>query len=274
MRSKAAQDLLSRVRNVRKSNARPITACIYGKAKHGKTRVIGTFPGPILVLSVGYERGSEPTLRAMKRDDIHILRLVGHTRGPKMELVDDMVVMDEVIDQLPDLIRKLNLKTVAVDTLSLYLDLYKSELTRYGLGSSNFDVFNALYQGTLNLLQTAANEMVHIVLTAHEDDSTEGRLSREIRPLLIGKSREAVMKSANIIARVKKTTEEVEGGKGKSGGVAHKYRMFVSCPEDEDPGFVAGTHFDEHFTRLSYPPTFETFRKILVENQEVPLIMV
>ncbi len=267
----AAAEILKRVKNVLTDDAEPVTACFFGSTKVGKTHMIGTFPGPILVLSTGWERGSAPTLRAFGRDDIHILKLVGHAIPPGRKLRENEVVMEELLEQLPDLVEDLKVRTVAFDTYTMYLQMYKSELTQFGELSSNFDTFTALYQGTLNMLQTVANLNVHFIITAHEKHDED---LNKIVPDIIGQSASAVMKASNIIARMFRIEEAVHDEKGEeTKEVKQKYGMALKSPPNALPALEVGTHFDDKFVRAFYPATFKVFQKYLIEDPDVALIM-
>lgn len=265
------RDILSRVRNVANSEAEPITACYYGDTKTGKTRIITTYPGPILVIAVGWERGSNPTLRDSGRDDIFVLRLIGHDVPPGYLLKDDETTMAELLETLPSLIDEMGIKTVAVDTYSMYLQMYKSELTKFGDLKSSYDVFTMLYEGTLNFIQVVANTKVHLIFTAHEDPGDNEKLGGRIGPRLIGQSVDAIMKASNVISRTFKLVSDSDDEEDKSKGIlVEKYGMYLKTPPGAN--FVSGTHFDKHFKRAAYPASFEVFRKLLIEKPDKPLI--
>lgn len=274
----AASELLKRCKNVVTDDAAPVTMCAFGTTKVGKTHIIGTAPGPILVFETGWERGSSPTLRATGRDDIHILRLIGHSLPHGRKLKDNEVVMEEVLEQIADLVADLNIRTVAFDTYTMYLQMYKSELTQFGEISSNYDTFTMLYQGTLNLLQIVANLDVHLIITAHEKhDEDLGKVT----PDLIGKSGEAILKASNIIARCFRKEKNVYDDDGKATGeIEQKYGMALKSPPDSLAALEVGTHFDAQFKRAFYPNTFKVFEKYLVKLhadgetvRDTPLIM-
>ena len=269
--TQGVRDLLSRVRNVSSSEPEPITACYYGDTKTGKTKIITTYPGPILVIAVGWERGSNPTLRDSGRDDIYVLRLIGHDVPPGNVLKDDETTMVELLETLPSLIEEMGIKTVAIDTYSMYLQMYKSELTKFGELKSTYDAFTMLYEGTLNFIQVVANTKVHLIFTAHEDPGDNERLNGRIGPRLVGQSVDAVMKASNIISRTFKLVEDSsDPEEQKKGILVEKYGMYLKTPPGAN--FVSGTHFDAHFKRAAYPATFSVFRKLLIEKPDKPLI--
>lgn len=269
--AQGVRDILSRVRNVSNSEPEPITACYYGDTKTGKTKIITTYPGPILVIAVGWERGSNPTLRDSGRDDIFVLKLIGHDVSPGYILKDDETTMVELLETLPSLIEEMSIKTVAVDTYSMYLQMYKSELTLFGNLKSSYDVFTMLYEGTLNFIQVVANTKVHLIMTAHEDPGDNEKLGGKIGPRLIGQSVDAILKASNIISRTFKVVSESENEDDKKKGIlVEKYGMYLKTPPGAN--FVSGTHFDMHFKRAAYPASFQVFRKLLIEKPDKPLI--
>mgnify|MGYP001572363247 CR=1 FL=1 len=263
--------IFERLRDVAKDPARPITCLIYGETKVGKTHFISTFPGPILVLAIAAERGSDPTLRAAGRDDIRVIDIVGPEGHPTGE---NQASMAEILDEAPGLVEEGGFKTVALDTATLYAQRCVSQYSNYGQQALGFEGWGKLAQHFMNIRDTFHSLPTHFIWTAHVKAERDEEAIVTLRADLPGSSYGNIAKGCNIIGYLDRTQKEILVGEGKTQRKDFKtiHRLWVKCPPTADPAFSVGTHFDEVFVKSVYNPSFTTLKKYLVDEQKVPLI--
>lgn len=266
------------LKNARDALPPRCTAVYYGPTKSGKTRIIGTYPGPILVIACGPERRTETTLRQMGRDDIHVLNVTSYDGKPE----DGGVSLMQVLKNIAPLQKEMQFRTIAWDTMTLIYDLIVGYLTSYGQSSMNFQKWNMVLGWTRNMMGIIQPLGTHVVFTAHvgqdtTKDETQGiDQIIQLRPDIPGKSRKllttgadfvGMMEARNIIRPVPK--DAPEGTKPESDII---YGVWLHCPPDVGTPFEAGTGHNAKLKVPFYKPEFGNLARKINAEEELMLI--
>lgn len=253
--------ILDRIQNVDKTPAGPVTALFYGYTKQGKTHMLSTFPGPILVMSVGPERASRPTLKASQRDDIDIINVVCVDGNPAG---DNNVSMQQMIDQAEEIQMARNYRTWALDTGSQYFHMFISEKKDYGNRQATFAVWDQFYEHLKNMRNRFHNLGTHFVWTCHVRTERDGEnISRMVPDIPGQKTLQMLLGSCNIVSFLDRIEVAESAGEDEPPTRKDVYRMHVRCPFNAAMPFEAGTHFQEQLTLPCYNPDFNTLIKYL-----------
>lgn len=290
-RSSNRSPLASRTLNVAQAPARHFTALYYGETKGGKTHMISTYPGPILVLAVGKEHGSYPTLRASGRDDIHLLDLVQVDGHPDPAVYgENAVSMEEFLDEADSMIRDLKIKTLACDTFSVYLEMWANWATDYGAEKGDFDTWRRRLAHAMEILDAFHRLPCNIIWTTHVDALTDGEDIVTLRPALPGKIHDQFLRCCNVVAFLDSATvyEEAAAADAAPGAPPNAprpktlqrqpdsktvYRMWLHSPKGRKPELEVGTHFNELLPAPVYPPSYAVFKKRLIDEAPRPVIL-
>lgn len=220
-----------------------------GKPKSGKTTILGTYPKPLLYISVGNDGGGR-VLANIK--DIYV-----------KNLRNNFVTKKTTIEQLAELLAKLRkpdapkFKTIGIDTLGALQDDYKSYL-EYQKGGRQLsqqewgDVSKMMLSIKDNMKRFSEEMGVQIVWLTHTNEmelyETSG-LDREIRiiPDVTIKTGVKYMKDAsNIFYCCRKTCIQPDGKK------TVKFLVYVGPHPVIDTGtrdmVLASGEFVENFT--------------------------
>lgn len=150
---------LDRIQSVSKMSMGPIRLCMYGRAKTGKTRLISTFPKPVMIL--GTEDGTK-SIRGIKDVDFVMLQKANETKT------------------FVDIANQKGYKTLAIDNCTQYQALVLAEMlglesvpTQFGRGAVK-SIDNQEYsKRTKDGLSALLDFRGHILFTAHEKDYTK-----------------------------------------------------------------------------------------------------
>ena len=257
-------DILDKIQNVESTPAGPMTALFYGHTKHGKTHILSTFPGPMLVMSVGPERSSRPTLKATGRDDIDIINIVSVDGNPAGE---NNVSMQNMIDRAEEIQIARGYKTWALDTSSQYFHLFISEKREYGNRRATFDVWDKFYEHLKNMRNRFHNLGTHFVWTCHVRYERDGEsISRMVPDIPGQKTLQMLLGSCNIVGYLDVTEREIKIGEGENQSTKREdvYWLRLKCPYDwMGTPFEAGSHFKDRLKKPAYAPNFKTLVKYL-----------
>ena len=266
--------ILDKIQNVGSTPAGPITALFYAYTKHGKSHMLSTFPGPMLVMSVGPERASRPTLKSSGRDDIDIINIVsvdGHPQG------ENCASMQEMLDNAEAIQAARQYKTWGIDTSSQYFHLFISEKKDYGNRQATFAVWDQFYEHLKNMRNRFHNLGTHFVWTCHVRNERDGdNISRMVPDIPGQKTMQMLLGSCNLVGflDVIELAVPVEVG---SEDVVRKdvHRLWFKCPYDwVGTPFEAGTHFKEQLAQPCYNPDFNTLVKYLNAEDKPQLVTV
>jgi len=268
-------NILDKIQNVDQTPAGPITALFYGHTKHGKTHILSTFPGPMLVLAVGPERSSRPTLKASGRTDIDILNVVSVDGSPAGA---NNVSMQQLLDNAEGLQLDRGYKTWALDTSSQYFHMFISEKRDYGNRRATFDVWDKFYEHLKNMRNRFHNLGTHFVWTCHVRYERDGEsISRMVPDIPGQKTLQMLLGSCNVVGFLDLKETEVKTGEGETATTERQdvHRLWLKCPYNWiGTPFEAGTHFKAQLAAPCYKPSFETLASRLNPEGGTQLISV
>lgn len=178
--------LLARAKPLADSDLSGIKVCLYGRAKTGKTRLVSTFPKPIVI--IGAEDGTRSIRGAEGIDFVRLLLNANdaNTLAPKGNYI--------LIDELPQYVEELKTSgyaTVSVDTASVMADMILAnilgldrvpEQKSWAMASQQQYGEQSLQLKTI--LKNIIDLPMNVVITAHDRDFKEegGRDSELIAP--------------------------------------------------------------------------------------------
>ena len=184
---------------------------LYGKSGSGKTKILGTFPKPMLYLQMG-DDGSNTIANV---EGVKAIRLDAKKEGNPKEEVDPVKRLKEVSKEL---LRDKYYASVAVDTFSLLV----SEWTNGKVTSKGKKMTQQLW-GDLKNDQEEIIKLMHklarkriVILTCHEStDSIEGmedEIAPDVRPSVSKGARTYLEGMANYGIHTTKIIKEVTKG--------------------------------------------------------------
>jgi len=265
---RTTMSLLDNIRNVLASEARAVTMLLWGPTKSGKTHMISTMPGPVLVLATGYERASDPTLRASGRDDIDIIDIVSvDETPPAAEIEKGRMSMMDVINNLPTIVREKGYKTIAVDTLTTYMKLCINKQRNYGESRMTFNEWDNVGTHFQWLLERLHDTGCHVVWTAHENWTKSDDILVEERADIPGSSLKLLYRTCNIVAKMDARTV-IEKDTGINGQEKRKrvkqWVLYFNDPGTYSHPIRVGSHFESRFTKPGIlDPSFQKLRELL-----------
>lgn len=168
----AQPGILSRIRPVNQLSLSAMKVSLYGRAKTGKTRLMASFPKPVLI--IGAEDGTE-SIRTMK--DVDFVQVCVHGNEPQKR-PDGTEVPFIYLTQLSELMNALptsKYKTVGIDTASSLQDLILCDILgivklpaqkHWGLASR--EQYGECSLRTKTILRSAMESGLNAVITAHE----------------------------------------------------------------------------------------------------------
>jgi len=122
---------------------------VYGQSGSGKTAFIGTFPTPIFHINFVQEKG--------------VLTLRGHP-GVTVADVERKEDMDEALNYF--LVHHAEFKTLAIDSLTTFLDILYAQRTKDGTQKTSFDDWMAWSGQVLGMQARLRKLPVEVVFTA------------------------------------------------------------------------------------------------------------
>ena len=170
--------ILGRIKPVKQVDSGGIKVSLYGRAKTGKTRLISTFPKPILIL------GGEDGTRSIRTvEDVYFTRIVSR-RTPKESLLDENGEMNAIyLDELSALLKELprsEYKTVGLDTASALSDVILADLmgvveipAQNSWGMASREQYGQQSLQLKTILRALLNLPQNVVITAHERNFNE-----------------------------------------------------------------------------------------------------
>lgn len=165
----SAGDVLGRIVKVGAMRPAPLKVSLYGRAKTGKTRLLSTFPKPVLI--IGPEDGTQ-SIKGVDGVDFYPL-----------EDSSDVLVLVENIQRLGYL-------SVGVDTATALYDLILSEIIgkpipeQKSWGMATRDQYGQAGLKLKTLLRKIIELPLHVVVTAHERNFKEDGDSDLIAPTI------------------------------------------------------------------------------------------
>lgn len=174
--------ILDRIRPVTQVDSGGLKISLYGRAKTGKTRLIGTFPKPCLIL------GGEDGTRSIRTvPDVYFIKIV--LKKPN-DGTDNYCLLDE-LPGLIDSLKESEYASVAMDTAVALYDLYMCDImdlselpAQKSWGMATRDQYGTAGLKTKETLRRLLNLHQHVVITAHERNFNEEGGSELIAPTI------------------------------------------------------------------------------------------
>jgi hypothetical protein len=226
----------------------PITVMVHGLPKVGKTRFAGTFPRPLFAFVQG-EHGTH-SLPDLERDDIFQYAI-----GAEEDL-------EILLGKLPELIKKYDLRSLVIDTGSLLGSLFAVQAGNYGRSKVEYQGWARIKGAFLNTRDRVAGLGLHLVWVMHTVENKDEARVVFYEPLLVGKALNDIIPSCNIVCYL--TKDVVPSDPNNPDAPDETIRnLWVRCPSNASPRFLAGTHFDNLLTAPSYEPDWAVLAKYL-----------
>ena len=230
-----AGSLLSRVTPVAQVDSGGLHISLYGRAKTGKTRLISTFPKPVVIIG-----GEDGTRSIRNAKDVYFVRvIIDGTPEPEDGKFVTVSELPALVDELVD--RNSGYATIAVDTASALQDLVLAKI----LGLSEIPTQKSWGMATREQygqcgiqLKTVLRKLMdaswkNVVVTAHERSFNEDASDTDILFPTVGSAltpsvagwlngaceyicntfikEKTVAKNVTIAGKVKTVNEKVKG---------------------------------------------------------------
>jgi hypothetical protein len=164
--------LLSRITSLSEREGAGLHVSLYGRSKTGKTRLISTFPKPVVI--IGAEDGTKSISNV---EGVNFVRvLLKGTEPPE----DGSFIYLEDFGTLVTELASSDYATVAVDTASALQDLVLCDImgipelpAQKSWGMASRDQYGQCALQTKEMLRKVLNLKQHVVITAHERNFNE-----------------------------------------------------------------------------------------------------
>lgn len=186
-----AGSLMERIRPVSTVDSGGLKVSLYGRAKTGKTRLISTFPKPVLIL------GGEDGTRSIRTvQDVYFTRILPDGVPPAVDengQVESYVYLSELRFFIEEL--KSWQGTVAMDTASALQDLILADIlglqelpVQKSWGMATREQYGTCGLKTKTLLNSLLQLKCDVAITAHERNFNEEGADNEMLTPTIGSS--------------------------------------------------------------------------------------
>lgn len=257
---------LSKIQGISKAKHNS-TTIVLGKPGSGKTTFAGTFPKPLLLITVGKDGGAE-VLRGYTDDDIKTINI---------ENDNDTSVYNKLMSILDELKDNQEFKTIVVDpytSIQEGLINYMSAQKGKQLSQQEYGMVGQLMLNMRDKIDTIADGSKEVVLICHikeneQTDSITGEKTKELVPKMTLNNGKILLEHASaVLYTCKKTVVNDEGN-----GVV-KFLTYVGAHPNIDTKFR--TSKGKALTAGKYYENFDydTMRKlyngdVLIEEQKV-----
>lgn len=235
---KSSESLLSRAQPVSLVDSGGIKVSLYGRGKTGKTRLISTFPKPIII--IGGEDGTR-SIRSVKGIDFVPVIIDGSKNPPKD---GKFIYLNEMEDFIEEIRSSNNYATAAVDTASSLSDIFLANIlglaeipAQKSWGMATREDYGMLGLQMKTVLRKILQLPINVVITAHErnfSDDGESDLifpsvGSALSPAVAGWLDGAVEYICQTFIREEIRIEEVKIGKGATEKVETKTGKSEYC---------------------------------------------
>ena len=276
MKSAKSGSMLSRVQPVLQVDSGGIKVSLYGRGKTGKTRLISTFPKPIII--IGGEDGTR-SIRTINGIDFIPVIIDGSKNPPKNGKFIYLNEMEDFIDE----IRSSKYATAAIDTASSLSDIFLANIlglseipAQKSWGMASREDYGQLGMQMKTVLRKVLQLPTNVVITAHErnfDDDMDSDLifpsvGSALSPAVAGWLDGAAEYICQTFIREETETTEIVIGKGstatkekvinKTGNCEYCLRM------GPHPVYKTGFRLPPGFTLPDFTanPTYEKIMQI------------
>ncbi len=184
----ARGSLLSRVQPVSQVDSGGLKLSLYGRSKTGKTRLLGSFPKPLVII------GAEDGTRSIRTvEGCHFVRV--YVDGAKLDAADEQAGNYIWLSQLESFVEELagsDFASVGIDTASALYDLCLAAIlglnelpAQRSFGMASRDQYGQAGLQIKTFLRKLLGLKQHVVVTAHERNfSEEGGGSELLTPVV------------------------------------------------------------------------------------------
>lgn len=189
---------------------------ILGKPGSGKTTVAGTFPKPMLLISLGNDGGAE-VLRGYSDTDVQMITLDNDTPA-----TNSMSLYQKLMGLLDELKGNKHFKSVVIDpytTVQESLVNYMTHQKGKMLTQQEYGVVGKLMLDMRDKIDTLANGSVEFVLVCHikennQTDSITGEQTKELVPKMTINNGKILLEHPSAVLYCCKKTVAGEDGNG------------------------------------------------------------
>lgn len=268
--------ILNRVISVEKVDKGGLKISIYGRPKTGKTRLMSSFPKPLLIL--GAEDGTE-SIRNV--DGVDFIRVIGDIAEVPEEYKDNYVRTSELSTLIPEIPNKY--KSVGWDTASMLYEIRLADIlgleelpTQKSWGLATRDQYGQVSLQVKTILRETLKLPINVVIVAHERNFSEeggGESSELLTPVISSSLSPSVCRWLNgevdYIAQCfirEETTERVSKIAGKETTVKSRTGKSEYCLRvGPHPCFVTGFRLPTGYELpdVVVDPSYEKINRIL-----------
>lgn len=244
-----------KVRNAKTDVALPLRMALYGELKTGKTTFISTCPKPF-IMSVGAEAG--------------VASLGG--KDVDYAFVNTAEEAVATVRWFKENYKKRGYRTFGIDTTTVLGRIFNMQFTKYGEASMEYRDWTKFLAAFLNIRDTIHTCDVHVVWNFHVDEVRSGDIVLRYAPKLQGASLKEILAACGVIGYLEKSVQPARyDGEALVEPEKDVRRLWVRCPTDQTPSFMAGTWYDDAFAESPcYLPTFDTLMKRLAPRYVTP----
>jgi hypothetical protein len=230
---------------------------VYGTSKCGKTYFAGTFPNPV-ILNVKVEAGASTLIDTTHPNHENIK--VYDIPQPGMTALDSM---NKAVDDILANKDALNIKSVALDTVTVYIDLLYNEFTNYGRvdmwSKGGENKWQILTRHMLEVRDRLHSAGLHVLWTFHTEEIFVGGQLQSLVPRLSGKKfLQSLLATTHIYAYLDKVNIAQEDGTAQT-----VRRLWVRCPHNMLPQFSTGIRWENLIRDNLYIPDFEQLAQLI-----------
>lgn len=168
---------------------KPLTCFVYGKSRVGKTTFAATFPKPVFLVA-GVE-GNEATL--------------SQHEGVIVVVIKSVQDMEDALTALQTDARLKQCRTIVVDSLTFYMDMWIAEVIRKKKSMEIQDWQKLDLHVMKHLVPTLHSLNKHVVWIALEQETRKGDMITGGTPMLYGKAPQKVPATTDLIVHLNKT---------------------------------------------------------------------
>lgn len=236
-----------------RDSKRPVAAIIHGYDKAGKTSFAGTFPNPFFVVPL-LERGTISLKGVLKRMPEQKI---------KFATVASIAEMETVCTYIGDHHKEHDWRTVVLDPFTTYGTLVELELRQSWGGGDMRAFYGLVRRHLLNVWNYFQGVGLHAVFVFHSEgrDNDDGDVV--LSPSLIGGAINIIRANVDLTVYIEAREVEQKNTEGETiyaNGIAVTKTVrgvWVKCPSENSPQFIARSRFEEELTETVYKPNWK-----------------